>query len=414
MKIVDGVNLHLIQTNKFKTNHITFRFSGNFNDKSVAKRVLVAQMLATANEEYPTAKKFREKLAQLYGASLSTNVSIKGLVHIVDIDITFIQDKYTFDNTSVLEEIIEFLKSILFKPILSVAQYQPKVFEIEKSNLLSYLESDKEDSFYYSALQSKKLFYSDVNLQVSKYGNTELVSKETAFTSYQEFHKMLFEDQIDIFILGDFDDYRALQLIHQFPFEKRKKDLQFFYEQNYINVVKELVEKKDINQSILDISYHVPTKITSKTYFSLVVLNGMLGGFSHSLLFTNVREKEGLAYTIGSQYDSYTGRISIIAGIDKTEKMKTLQLIIKELNTLKLGKFSVQQVEKTKAMLVNNALLSNDNCKAIIEREYNKMYINQTFIIDNWINEINTVKKIDIIKAANIIKIQSLYFLEGK
>ena len=42
MKIVDGVELHLIKNEKFKMNHITFRFSGDFNQKTVARRVLVA------------------------------------------------------------------------------------------------------------------------------------------------------------------------------------------------------------------------------------------------------------------------------------------------------------------------------------------------------------------------------------
>ena len=112
MKIVQGVQLHLIKTKRFKTNHITFRFSGDLNQKTVAKRVLVAQMLATANDSYPTAKLFREKLAQLYGASLSTNVSTKGLVHIVDIDITFVQDKYAFQGEKVLDEMIHLLKDL--------------------------------------------------------------------------------------------------------------------------------------------------------------------------------------------------------------------------------------------------------------------------------------------------------------
>ncbi|HEO6988265.1 TPA: insulinase family protein, partial [Streptococcus agalactiae] len=42
MKIVEGVSLHLIKNQQFKTNHLTFRFSGDFNNKTVARRSLVA------------------------------------------------------------------------------------------------------------------------------------------------------------------------------------------------------------------------------------------------------------------------------------------------------------------------------------------------------------------------------------
>src|SRR5699024_11577781 len=78
---------------QFKMNHLTFRFSGEFQQETVAKRVLVAQILATANATYPTAQRFRERLASLYGASLSTKVSTKGLVHIVDIEISFLKNR---------------------------------------------------------------------------------------------------------------------------------------------------------------------------------------------------------------------------------------------------------------------------------------------------------------------------------
>lgn len=57
MKIVDGVELHLIKNEKFKMNHITFRFSGDFNQKTVARRVLVAQFwqLLTPNTQLLSA-----------------------------------------------------------------------------------------------------------------------------------------------------------------------------------------------------------------------------------------------------------------------------------------------------------------------------------------------------------------------
>ena len=59
--------------------------------KNGCETCLVAQILATANAEYPTAQRFRERLASLYGATLSTKVSTKGLVHIIDIELSFMK-----------------------------------------------------------------------------------------------------------------------------------------------------------------------------------------------------------------------------------------------------------------------------------------------------------------------------------
>ena len=95
----------------------------------------------------------------LYGAQFSTCISKKGKVHIVDIDISFVSDKFIFLEGKVnLRRNYPFLKSGTFKPLISVEHYQSKSFDLEKENLMRYLQSDKEDSFYYSHLELQKLF----------------------------------------------------------------------------------------------------------------------------------------------------------------------------------------------------------------------------------------------------------------
>ncbi|HHJ8326116.1 TPA: insulinase family protein, partial [Streptococcus pyogenes] len=100
-------------------------------------------------------------------------------------------------------------------------------------------------------------------------------------------------------------------------------------------------------------------------------------------------------------------------GIDSQHRTKTLQLIIQELNAIKMGRFSEQLIKKTRSMLLNNALLSEDYNKNIIERIYTSSYIDSSYSIKNWIKGVNEVNKADIIKVANLLKLQTVYFLEG-
>ncbi|HER5020734.1 TPA: insulinase family protein, partial [Streptococcus pyogenes] len=87
--------------------------------------------------------------------------------------------------------------------------------------------------------------------------------------------------------------------------------------------------------------------------------------------------------------------------------------IIQELNDIKMGRFSEQLIKKTRLMLLNNALLSEDYNKNIIERIYTSSYIDSSYSIKNWIKGVNEVNKADIIKVANLLKLQTVYFLEG-
>lgn len=414
MKIVDGVELHLIKNEKFKMNHITFRFSGDFNQKTVARRVLVAQILATANAEYPTAQRFRERLANLYGATLSTKVSTKGLVHIIDIELSFMKNRYTMAKENLLEEVIEFLYQVLFSPLVTVEQYQSKLFELEQANLINYLKADKDDSFYSSELGLKKLFFTNPASQTSKYGTAELAVVENSYTAFQEFQKMLREDRLDIFLLGEFDDYRMLQLFNRFPFEDRQKDLVFDYQQEFSNIVQEKLEVREVNQSVLQLGYSFPTRYGDKDYFTLLVFNGLFGGFAHSRLFTEIREKEGLAYTIGSHFDIFTGLLNVYAGIDKKNRNRAMQLINRQFSTIRTGRFSEALLKQTKKMLQVNLKLAGDSPKVLIERSYNGQYLKNHYSVDDMVDNIDKVNKADVMQLTKNIKLQALYFLEGK
>ena len=414
MKLVEGVNLHLIKNKKFKTNQITFRFSGDFNQKTVAKRVLIAQILATANAKYPTAQKFRERLADLYGASLLTRLSTKGLVHILDIEVTFVKDEFVITGEAILEEIITFLYDLLFSPLISVEQYQSKLFLMEQSNLINYLKTDQDDSFYSSDLALKKIFYKDTTLQLSKYGSVNLVEVENSYTTFQEFQKMIQEDQLDIFILGEFDEYRMIQLFNKYPLEKRQKNLNFDYQQPYVNITQEKLEKKDISQSILQLGYHLPVKFQDDDYFDLLVFNGMFGAFAHSKLFMEIRENKGLSYSIGSHFDIFTGLLSVYAGIDKQNRNQTMQLINRQFSDIKMGRFSGNLLKQTKDMLKTNMIFASDAPRVIIEQEYNKHHLKNHYNLKDVLDKIDKVTKTDVVKVATKIKLQSLYFLEGK
>ena len=114
MEITKGVRLHFIQSEKFKTNKIRVRFSAPMSKETVAGRVLTASMLETVNAVYPTSQAFRERLANLYGADYSTSLSRRGLVHYLDINLSFvhvIQHFFRFSQCSFIHIFPDFLIS---------------------------------------------------------------------------------------------------------------------------------------------------------------------------------------------------------------------------------------------------------------------------------------------------------------
>jgi Zn-dependent peptidase, putative len=415
MEIIKGVHLHFIQSEKFKTNKIKVRFSAPMSEKTIAGRVLTASMLETSNALYPTSQAFREKLANLYGANYSTSLSRRGLVHYLDINLSFVRDQFLSRKNMLADEILDFLKASLFFPLSNGQAFDTKTFEIEKRNVLTDLEAEIENHFYHAHRELNNLFYDLPEMRIPRVGTIELVEKETAETSFAAFQQMLNQDQIDFFFIGDFNEIAVREKIQEFQFSEREQPLQLSYQQNYSNITREKLEQRDVHQSIVELAYHFSSQYGDSGHLPLIVLNGLLGGFAHSKLFVNVREKESLAYTISSNFDIFSGLMRIYAGIDRANRTKTVALINRQILDLKRGHFTDEELEQTKNMLKNSILLAQDRQNTLIERAYMSSVLGKKFLsLEAWLKALENVSKADLIEAAQQLKLQAIYFMEGK
>lgn len=415
MEIIKGVHLHFIQSEKFKTNKIKVRFSAPMSEKTIAGRVLTSSMLETSNALYPTSQAFREKLANLYGANYSTSLSRRGLVHYLDINLSFVRDQFLSRKNMLADEILDFLKASLFFPLSNGQAFDTKTFEIEKRNVLTDLEAEIENHFYHAHRELNNLFYDLPEMRIPRVATIELVEKETAETSFAAFQQMLTQDQIDFFFIGDFNEIAVREKIQEFQFSEREQPLQLSYQQNYSNITREKLEQRDVHQSIVELAYHFSSQYGDRSHLPLIVLNGLLGGFAHSKLFVNVREKESLAYTISSSFDIFSGLMRIYAGIDRANRTKTIALINRQILDLKRGHFTDEELEQTKNMLKNSILLAQDRQNTLIERAYMSSVLGKKFLsLEAWLKALENVSKADLIEAAQQLKLQAIYFMEGK
>lgn len=414
MKLQEGIDLHFIETDQFTTNRIKVRFAAEMSEATVAGRVLVANLLEMGNQDYPTAQEMRKRLAELYGAHFSTSVAKRGRVHLVDLTISYVNPRYLPNNEDITLAILDFLYACLFRPLKQGQGFDQKIFEVEKKNLINFLESEVEDNFYHADVELNKLFYQDKALQIPRVGRLDLVEKETAETVYKIYRNMLRVDKIDIFVIGTVNQDLVQEKLETFKFTYRNPKLELEYQQEYSKVTREKVERKQARQSILELAYHLQVIYNDVNHPALVVFNGLLGAFSHSKLFVNIREKESLAYTIGSQVSIFSGMMKVYAGINRGDRLKVMKLISKQLLDLKRGKFTEDELELTKNMLIHSATLAQDRQNNLIEQTYNQISMgerNLTWL--EWIEAVKSVSIEDVIRVGKMINLQAVYFMEG-
>ena len=406
--------MHFIQSKKFKTNKITMRFTAPLSLDLISGRMLSASMLETANKTYPTTQILRKHFASLYGADLSSHAYRKGQSHLVDVSFTYVRDEFLSKKNVLTAQILELLHQVLFNPLLDEDGFEKNTFEIEKKQLLARLESELEDPFFSAHKELDQLFFQEESMQLVPRDLISRISEETSKTSYSSFEKMLSEDRIDLFFLGDFNEVEILENLKKFPLTGRKATVNIQYRQEYSNVLREGIIRKKLGQSILEMGYHSAIGYGDDQKMALLLVNGLLGAFPHSKLFTQVREKEGLAYTVSSHLDLFSGFLRLFAGINHQERNKVRKLMNDQLLAIKNGRFTDVEINQTKEMIRRTMLLGQDNQDSIIDREYLSIFFGKSVLDqETLIEQLEQVDREEICRVASSLKLQAIYFMEG-
>lgn len=414
MELVPGISAHFVQSKKFKTNKITIRFTAPLSLETIAGRMLSASMLETANQAYPTSQAFRRYLASLYGTDISTSAYRRGQAHILDLTFTYVRDDFLSKKNVLTSRILELVKQTLFAPLTQDGAFEPALFEIERKQLLASLATDMDDSFYFAHKELDSLFFHDERLQLRYSDLRNNISNESPESSYTCFQNALKNDRIDFFFLGDFNEVEITESLKSLSLTARENGVTIQHHQSYSNVLREGMVQRNVGQSILELGYHSPVKYGDDEHLPMLVMNGLLGEFAHSKLFTNVRENAGIAYTVSSQLDLFSGLLRMYAGIDRENRNQARKMMSHQLLDLKKGNFTDFELEQTKEMIRRSLLMAQDNQQTLVERVYlNALFGKSSFDIDRLVAKLENVGKEAVCKAANNLKLQAIYFMEG-
>ncbi|HGF7905250.1 TPA: M16 family metallopeptidase [Enterococcus faecium] len=414
-QLAEGVNLHVLPTKQYKTIRIFIRFTARLQQEVITKRSLLSSMLETNSLNYPDQTKLSAKLAELYGASFGLSVRKKGNLHWLNVGISFVNGEYVNDP-NLFSQAVDFLKEVLFYPNIKNQKFDQLTFDLEKNNLRLYLESLKEDKQTFASYALQELYFENSPEQkIPSLGVVEEIDKITARSLAAYYQEMMANDQIDIFVVGDVDPDKAAEAVGQLPFEPRETaHPELFYTQPQVNIVKERQVREPIVQAKLNLAYQTNVYYDEPERFALMVFNGLFGGFPHSKLFMNVREKESLAYYASSSVDTFRGFMSVQTGIDEKNRNQVLRLIHEQLESLRNGEITDLELAQTKAMLRNQYLLSLDSPQAAIEASFLDSWLPETKLSDEeWLKRMESVTIKEIQQVAEQIELQAIFFLAG-
>nr|WP_088105672.1 pitrilysin family protein [Halalkalibacter urbisdiaboli] len=413
-----GMHVHTIQTDKFKTNTLVLMLKAPLTKETVAKRALLPQILQSSTAKSPIRKEFRERLDALYGAMLSTDVQKKGEQHVISIRLDIANERFLSDTTPLFHQAIELLGEVFLEPKVEEKGFSPSTVENEKRALKQRIQSVYDDKMRYANMRITEEMCKNEPFGLTAFGDEEQVDTISPESLYEYYQELLKTDRIDLYMVGAINEENAIKKVEE-VFSKlapRGNEVDSLASTPSPEVQQENIvhEEQDVKQGKLHIGFRTYTTYADDDYVAMQVCNGLFGGFSHSKLFINVREKESLAYYAASRYESHKGILMVMSGIEFSKYERAVTIIKEQLAAMQSGDFTKKEVEQTKAMLKNQILETVDVARGHVEISYHQIVSGHTRSLNDWLEEIDAVTKEDIERVAQKIKLDTVYFLKGK
>ena len=416
-EIKTGIKLHTIKTEKFKTNLIAIFLSMPITRENVTKNALISAILRRGSMNMPTLLDISKTLEEMYGASFDNGIDKTGDNQILKFYIETINDKYIPHNgENMLKTSIEKLLEIVFNPLIENEQFNEEYVKQEKENIKRIIEGKADNKAMYATERCIEEMYKNEPFGLYKYGYIEDLENIDSKSLYQYYKEMIATCKIDIFVSGDIDE-QIVQILKENENIKKlqERENKIVFETPKKEKIKEneIIEQMDVTQGKIVIGMDLFLKNANQKY-ATIVYNAILGGTANSKMFQEVREKASLAYSAGSTYLRYKGNILIKCGIEIKNYEKALEIIRKQIEDMKNGNFSDEDIENAKKSIISGIRSINDEQDTEITYFFGQELTNEKTSTDEYIGNIEKVSKEDIIEIANSLQINTIYFLKDK
>ena len=411
--IKEGIKFHKIQTNKFKTNLFAIFLNTPLTRENVTKDALLVAVLRRGTNKYPSQDLISKELENMYGAGFDCGIDKSGDYHTFKFYLEVINDNFLPIKENLSEEALKLLLSIVFNPYLENGIFKEEYVEQEKSNLKQLIESKIDNKGNYAFERCIEEMYKNKPYGLYKFGYIDDLEKITAKDLYEHYKNVISNCKIDIFASGELDDNIIETVKNDVDIQKlegRQFEISVDDEKEEINEIKNITDKMDVTQGKLVLGLDVMLNNDNSNYITMVY-NTILGAGANSKLFQNVREKASLAYTCGSNYMKRKNLILIRAGIEIENYEKALDIIKVQLDDMKKGNFSDEDIENAKNLIfatINNIEEEQDT---EISYYFGQEISNLDYSIEEYKDNIMKVTRDEIVEAANNIRINTIYYL---
>ncbi len=305
-------------------------------------------------------------------------------------------------NVKVLDEHVPTALDILSDLVLN-PNFDSADIARERGVILEEIKMDEDNPDYLVHEIFTQNFFKDHPLGKPILGTKETVKRFERAPVVDAYAHRFAPGNIIVSAAGNLDHDRFVELVTG-HFDKMKPTKNGFHTsapKTFSRII--LRNKKALEQ--VQLCLGVPAHpIAHEKRHAGYILNTLLGGGMSSRLFQNIRERQGLAYSIYSDLNPYrdTGCLAVYAGTSLASASKVVQSVVSEFRNLKSTPVPEEELKRSKAQLKGSLMLSLESSTARMSNlARQEMYFDRFYDLDELIEKIEAVTAEDLTDLAN-------------
>ncbi len=410
-KISDGIYLSHIFVPEARVGYLSVNLIFPLSRALTSSVALTKELLLRSNSKYPTSRELAVHLDMLWGTEMSARVYSYGENEVFSLRSSFILDRFC-EGDGVSLKATETLFDCMFSPLKEGEGFDSESFESERNRLIAAYRSIYNNKPLYAARLMKRHIFADSKLGIEADGTIEGVMEQTPEGCYKDYISLLSSARVEIIFAGkempknlkttvekSFNTkVRRGRVIPIRPYKPQKK-LPIIY------------GKDDINQAVYYRAISVGRCLTDEKYPVSLLLCELLGGNGNSMLFSYVREKLNLCYSVSASLDIANGIIYIGSGIERGNISRVRMAVTRTVNALSSGRFSDEMFNSAKRTLLSSIKSGSDSPSYLASFYLSRMLSKLPGAPESLAERLEWVKKEDVIAMAKELSAFSEFVL---
>ena len=412
-RLAGGVYLTYLPAKKFKTSLLSAQFVVPLRWETASANALIGAILRRGTVSHPDMGALSQYLDKLYGARIDITIRKKGEAQCVGFVASLIDDCFAPGGERLLEPAAKLLGELICRPVTRDGRFLEEYFESEKTNLIDAIRSILNDKRAYADSRLLQEMCVGEPYGVPRLGNEQITSALHPQLVYDAYRELIASSRLEIFYSGSAGRARVEDALRAALADLPRKDIEAPPELAPHVLSQEprfITDRLDVTQGKLGMGFSCGAGDDA----ALLMGNTLFGGSSNSKLFLNVREKLSLCYYASSLFHRQKGLITVSSGIEFENYQKAFDEICAQLEAVQKGELEDWELEAARSTLLN-AYASMGDSQGKLENFYlGQAATGRDETPEELAEQIRAVTPERIFKAMSAVKLDTVYFLQGK